>query len=63
VSIDTRLGNLLSNVGHVIIPDQGLRRVILAVVVVLVENGLCIAVGGGATSSSRGRRPAHSGGS
>jgi hypothetical protein len=45
VSIDTRLGNLLSNVGHVIIPDQGLRRVILAVVVVLVENGLCIAVG------------------
>jgi hypothetical protein len=46
VSIDTRLANLLSNVGHVIIPDQGCRRVIGAVVVVLVENGLCIAVGG-----------------
>ena len=59
MSIDTRLGNLLSNVGHVIIPDQDLRRVILAVVVVLVENGLCIAVGG----RTRGRRPGRSGGS
>ena len=47
VSIDTRLANLLSNAGQVIIPNQGWRRVILAVVVVLVENGLCIAVGGG----------------
>jgi hypothetical protein len=46
VSIDTRLANLLSNAGQVIIPDQGLRRVVLAVVVMLVENGLCIAVGG-----------------
>jgi hypothetical protein len=46
VSIHTRLANLLSNTGHVIIPDQGLRRVVGAMVVVLVENGLCIAVGG-----------------
>jgi hypothetical protein len=46
VSIDTRLANLLSNAGHVIIPDQGRRRVVLAVVVMLVKNSLCIAVGG-----------------
>jgi hypothetical protein len=43
VSINTRLAYLLSNARHVVIPDQGQRRVVGTVVVVLVEDGLRVA--------------------
>jgi hypothetical protein len=59
VGIDARCGNLGSNAGHISRPGQSWGRCVGAVVVVLIENGLRVAVRscgsrGGSGGCSRG---------